>query len=77
LPPGYITPPSERIGIVTLKKLLRFSAIYLVVSALAAGALLVDTCPVHPRTGRQWALLLAVALPVTLLGERFGEGSLP
>jgi len=74
---GCVTPPASRIGIVTLKKVLRFSAIYLVFSAFAAGALLVDSWPMHPLSGRQWVLLLAVALPVTLTGERLGEGCLP
>lgn len=54
----------------------RYIAVYLIVSLLAALALLVDTWPHYPRSLRPWALLLLIALPVTVLGDWLSDSAL-
>lgn len=69
--------PKER-GIVPvmLSRILRFISIYLIVSVLAAVALLVDTWPIYPRSLLRWILLLIIAVPVSVLGEWLSDGAL-
>ncbi len=59
-----------------LKRVLRFAAIYLIVSVIAAVALLIDTWPLHPHSIPHWALLFVIALPITLLGEWLSDRAL-
>jgi hypothetical protein len=56
--------------------LLRSFAVYLIVSLLAVLALLIDTWPHYPRSLRPWALLLVIALPVTVLGDWLSDSAL-
>jgi hypothetical protein len=58
------------------KRALRFIATYLSVSVLACAALLVDTWPLYPRSILEWALLLVIALPVTVLGDWLSDQAL-
>jgi len=46
---------------------------YLIVATIAAALLLVDLWPWHPTSWRVWLLLVAIALPVLIVGEWFGE----
>jgi hypothetical protein len=59
-----------------LKRVLRFAAIYLIVSVIAAVALLINTWPLHPHSIPHWALLFVIALPITLLGEWLSDRAL-
>ncbi|MGH8298071.1 MAG: hypothetical protein ACRES6_02160 [Steroidobacteraceae bacterium] len=59
-----------------MSRILRFISIYLVVSLLAAVALLVDTWPQYPRALIQWLLLLVIAFPVTILGDWLSDQAL-
>jgi hypothetical protein len=59
-----------------VSSILRYIAVYLIVSLLAALALLVDTWPHYPRSLRSWALLLVIALPVTVLGDWLSDSAL-
>jgi hypothetical protein len=52
-----------------VSSVLRFIAVYLLVSLLAAAALLVDTWPHYSRSWADWVLLLVIAFPVTVLGD--------
>jgi len=61
---------------VIFKRLLHFSSIYALISALAAGALLIDTWPSYPRSFLQWGLLLLIGLPVTVLGDWLSDRAL-
>jgi hypothetical protein len=58
------------------RPVLRFVSTYLILSAFAATALLIDTWPHQPRSFLQWALLLVIALPVTVLGDWLSEHTL-
>jgi hypothetical protein len=49
---------------------------YLLVAALAAAALLVDTWPRYRRPVLEWVLLLVIALPVTVFGDWLTDGAL-
>jgi len=59
-----------------IRSILRYIAAYLIVCLLAAAALLVDTWPHYPRSLRAWALLLVIALPVTVLGDWLTDSAL-
>jgi hypothetical protein len=59
-----------------LKRVLKFTVIYLVFSLFAAMALLIDSWPRHPRSILQWILLFVIALPVTALGEWLSDSVL-
>jgi hypothetical protein len=59
-----------------LRGLLRFLSMYLIVSVLAAAALLVDSWPVYPRSPLEWGLLLVITLPVTVLGDWLSDRAL-
>ena len=60
----------------TVARILKFAAIYLIVSVFSAVALLIDTWPLYPRSVVQWLVLLIIALPVTVLGEWLSDGAL-
>jgi hypothetical protein len=53
----------------SIRQVLSFAAMYLIVSVLAVVALLVDTWPLYPRSILDWGLLLVIVLPVTVLGD--------
>jgi hypothetical protein len=55
---------------------IHFIIMYLLVAALAAVALLIDTWPGYPRSWLQWGLLLVIALPVAVLGDWLTDGAL-
>ena len=49
---------------------------YLGVALLSALALGIDSWPHLPRTPLEWALLLLIALPVSVLGDWLTDGAL-
>jgi hypothetical protein len=55
---------------------LRFLLGYLVVALVAAGLLLLNLWPWHPTSWRTWLLFVVLALPITIVGEWFGETAL-
>jgi len=56
-----------------MERLLTFVALYLLLSAIAVAVLLAGAFPSYPKTVAGWALLFALALPLTLVGEFVGE----
>jgi hypothetical protein len=52
---------------------LRILVISLLVAPIAAGILLVDVWPWHPRSWHAWLLLVILALPILIAGEWVGE----
>jgi hypothetical protein len=52
-----------------VSQIFRFIWVYLTVSLLAALELLVDIWPQYAHSLLPWALLLVIALPVTILGD--------
>jgi len=56
-----------------MERLLTFVVLYLVLSTIAVVVLLAGAFPYHPKTLTGWALLFALALPLTLIGEFVGE----
>jgi len=56
-----------------MERLLTFIGLYVALSVVAAIALLAGIFPQYPKTLGGWALLLALALPLTLAGEFVGE----
>jgi len=59
-----------------LKKIFRFAVIYLILSALAALGVLIDTWPRYPHSVIQWSILLIIALPLSVLGEWLADRTL-
>jgi len=58
---------------VRVERVLTFVVLYLGLSTVLALVLLAGVFPHHPKTVVGWALLFALALPITLLGEFVGE----
>ncbi len=56
-----------------MERLLTFVILYLTLSTVAALVLLAEIFPHYPKTLAGWALLFALALPLTLAGELIGE----
>lgn len=52
---------------------LRFFGFYLALSLICAPILLLQLLPFHPKSALGWLILVAAAVPVTVLGELIGN----
>ena len=52
---------------------LRLTGLYLGITGVSAAALLLQFWPYWPLSWQGWTVFLLAALPVTLIGEYFGE----
>lgn len=53
-------------------KIMKFIALYLICSLIGAGALIIYSFPMYPKTLAGWVSLLVLGLPIILMGEGIG-----